>query len=116
MAFIALPADSAGAAGGPPAEGETLGDVRTVTDPDNERAEFAIVVRSDQKGRGLGHALLQKMIRYCRARGTREIVGQVLPDNRPMLELAHSLGFQSRFLPEDGAVEVRLSLQGAPPS
>jgi acetyltransferase len=103
MAFVAL------AAGG---AGETLGDVRTVTDPDNERAEFAIVVRSDQKGRGLGHALLEKMIRYCRARGTREIVGQVLPDNRPMLELAHALGFTSRFLPEDGAVEVRLALQG----
>jgi len=105
MAFIALAADGAGA------EGETLGDVRTVTDPDNERAEFAIVVRSDRKSQGLGHALLEKMIRYCRARGTREIVGQVLPDNRPMLDLAHSLGFQSRFLPEDGAVEVRLALR-----
>jgi len=110
MAFIAVVATDAG---GPPAEGETLGDVRTVTDPDNERAEFAIVVRSDEKGRGLGYALLEKMIRYCRARGTREMVGQVLPDNRPMLELAHSLGFQSRFLPEDGAVEVRLPLQDA---
>jgi acetyltransferase len=111
MAFLALPAEGAGAAGRAPAEGETLGVVRAIADPDNERAEFAIVVRSDQKGRGLGHALLEKMIRYCRARGTREIVGQVLPDNRPMLELALALGFESRFLPEDGAVEVRLALR-----
>ncbi|HSJ97353.1 MAG TPA: GNAT family N-acetyltransferase, partial [Myxococcota bacterium] len=111
MAFLALPAEGAGAAGRAPAEGETLGVVRAIADPDNERAEFAIVVRSDQKGRGLGHALLEKMIRYCRARGTREIVGQVLPDNRPMLELAQALGFESRFLPEDGAVEVRLALR-----
>jgi acetyltransferase len=104
MAFVAL------AEGG-----ETLGVVRGIADPDNERAEFAIIVRSDQKGRGLGYALLEKMVRYCRARGTREIVGQVLPDNRPMLELAQSLGFESRFLPEEGAVEVRLALGDAAP-
>lgn len=99
MAFVALAGDS-----------ETLGVVRAIADPDNERAEFAIVVRSDQKGRGLGYALLEKMVRYCRARGTREIVGQVLPDNRAMLDLAGSLGFASRFLPDDGAVEVKLAL------
>ena len=33
---------------------ETLGVVRAVTDPDNVEAEFAIIVRSDLKGRGLG--------------------------------------------------------------
>lgn len=103
MAFVALPPEqqTLGAAR------ETFGVVRTVTDPDNERAEFAIVVRSDQKGEGLGWALLEKMIRYCRARGTRELIGQVLPDNRAMLDLARRLGFSSRLLGEDGVVEVR---------
>jgi acetyltransferase len=105
MAFVAVPIED-----GTGAARETLGVVRTATDPDNERAEFAIVVRSDQKGQGLGWALLDKMIRYSRARGTRELVGQVLPDNRAMLDLAHQLGFQSRYLPEDGIVEVRLAL------
>ena len=109
MAFIALPADAAA----PGAAEETLGVVRAITDPNNDRAEFAIIVRSDRKGEGLGYALLEKMVRYCRERGTRELVGQVLPDNRPMLELAQSLGFESRFSPEDGAVEVRLALQRA---
>ncbi len=113
MAFVALPpAEPPAAAHGAEADAaETFGVVRAITDPDNERAEFAIVVRSDRKGEGLGYALLDKMIRYCRERGTRELVGQVLPDNRPMLELAHALGFVSRFSPEDGAVEVRLVLQ-----
>ena len=73
-------------------------------------SEFAIVVRSDLKGLGLGHALLEKLVRYCRARGTRELVGQVLPDNRRMLELARTLGFRSRWLREEGVVEVRLAL------
>jgi acetyltransferase len=94
----------------------TLGVVRAVSDPDGTRAEFAIVVRSDLKGLGLGHALLEKLVRYQRARGTRELVGQVLPDNRRMLELARALGFRSRWLREEGVVEVRLALaRGAGP-
>ena len=104
MAFIATQT-------GPDGEPETLGVVRAVSDSDGARAEFAIEVRSDLKGQGLGHALLEKMIRYCRGRGIRELVGQVLPDNRAMLELAQSLGFKSRFSPEDGAVEVRKRLE-----
>jgi acetyltransferase len=107
MAFIATA----------PKEGasrETLGVVRTVTDPNNERAEFAIVVRSDLKGQKLGYKLLDKMINYCRERGTREIVGQVLPDNKRMLDLAHSLGFVGRNLIGENAVEVHLVLQADP--
>jgi acetyltransferase len=87
--------------------------VRTVTDPDNERAEFAIVVRSDLKGQGLGHALLEKMIRYCHSRGTGEVIGEVLPANKAMLSLARSLGFASRVTAEGEAVEVRLKLRDA---
>jgi acetyltransferase len=103
MAFIARPPE-------PAERAETLGVVRAIADPDNTRAEFAIVVRSDLKGRGIGYALLDKMIRYCRSKGTPELVGQVLPDNRPMLSLAGSFGFSSQLLPENGAVELRLKL------
>jgi len=90
--------------------GETLGVVRISTDPDNLRAEFGILVRSDLKGRGLGHALLDKMIRYCRARGTGEIFGDVLRENRRMLELARTLGFAIENGEEPGVVRVRLAL------
>jgi len=90
---------------------ETLGVVRTATDPDNQRAEFAIVVRSDLGGQGLGHRLLEKMIAYCRARGTRTIVGQVMNENAKMRELARNLGFAQRMIPEEGVVEVTLDLQ-----
>jgi acetyltransferase len=103
MAFIATAPD-------PQGQPETLGVVRAAFDPDNTRAEFAIIVRSDLKGQGLGYALLDKMIRYCRSRGVRAVVGQVLPDNRAMLDLAQSLGFESRFLPERGVIEVELRL------
>ena len=104
MAFIASAERNGGGR-------ETLGVVRTATDPDNQRAEFAIVVRSDLGGQGLGHHLLEKMIAYCRARGTRSIVGQVMTENARMRELARNLGFGQRLIPGEGVVEVTLDLQ-----
>jgi acetyltransferase len=104
MAFIAVRpgADSAY---------ETLGVVRAIFDPDNIRAEFAIIVRSDMKGLGLGTALLDKLIRYCRNRGTRELAGEVLAENRPMLDLAAHLGFIREATSDFSVVAVRLPLQ-----
>ena len=104
MAFI-------GTATRPDGKRETLGVVRTATDPDNERAEFAIVVRSDLGAQGLGHRLLEKMIAYCRARGTRRIVGQIMTENTRMRELARNLGFVERLIPREGVVETTLELQ-----
>ena len=98
MAFVAI--DSAN---------ELLGEVRTVTDPDNLSAEFAILVRSEIQGNGLGHALLEKMIRYCRSRGTGTLSGDVLASNSRMLELGRSLQF--RQCGPAAAGIVRISLQ-----
>jgi acetyltransferase len=72
---------------------ETLGVARAATDPDNITAEFAIVVRSDLKGGGLGALLMHKLIAHQRAHGTQRLVGTVLNENRRMLELARELGF-----------------------
>jgi acetyltransferase len=91
--------------------GSILGEVRVVIDPDNDRAEFAILVRSDLKRHGLGYLLMSKIIDYCRAHGTREVYGLVLSANRQMLDLAAHLGFHSRFTAERGVVEVTLALR-----
>jgi len=90
---------------------ETLGVVRVFTDPDNDKAEFSIVVRSDLKGTGLGYELLRKMIDYCRSRGTQTMVGQVLSENRRMLKFVQSLGFKITDHVEANIVEVQLQLQ-----
>ncbi len=92
---------------------ETLGVARAVSDPDNFVAEIAIVVRSDFKGKGLGSVLLNKLIDYCRERGTKQIVGRVLPSNQRMLSLAEKSRFQLTQLPDDEAMEVRLTLHCA---
>jgi acetyltransferase len=85
--------------------------VRAITDPLNSKAEFAIIVHSALKGKGLGQLLLNKIIRYCQSCGTKELIGKVLCDNKRMLALAKNLGFEIQPLPEEGAVEVRLDLQ-----
>jgi acetyltransferase len=89
---------------------ETLGTVRTWTDADNLQCEFAVMVHDKMKGEGLGVALMQKMIDYCRARGTVEMVGNVLPDNRPMLQLAEHLGFEIKLNTEEEVMDLRLVL------
>jgi acetyltransferase len=39
-----------------------------------------------------------------------EMVGNVLPDNRPMLQLAEHLGFEIKFNPEEEVMDLRLPL------
>jgi acetyltransferase len=73
---------------------QTLGVARAVTDPDNVDAEFAVIVRSDLKGRGLGHLLMSTLIAFVRRRGTQRLVGWVLRENLPMRKLALSQGFE----------------------
>ena len=85
MAFIAVDAQQ-----------NTLGVARLVRDPDNVEAEFALMVRSDLKGRGLGRLLMQALLDYAAARGTRRLVGYVLRENQAMLTLLKPLGFELR--------------------
>jgi acetyltransferase len=49
------------------------GIVRLAADPDRERAEHAVLVRSDLKGQGLGTALMHALIEYARARDRRAV-------------------------------------------
>jgi acetyltransferase len=102
MTFIAVARDEHG-------QDQTLGEARAVFDPDNVTAEFAIIVRSDLKERGLGTILLKKVIRYCREHGTQELVGEVLAKNTRMLNLARELGFVVQT-PVDGVARLRLVL------
>lgn len=90
---------------------ELYGSVRIIADSEGERAEYAILVRSDMGGKGLGKMLMQRIIDYARSRGIREISGQVLSDNIPMLRVCERLGFTSRRDRDDpGVVIVTLKL------
>ncbi|GAB3411908.1 bifunctional acetate--CoA ligase family protein/GNAT family N-acetyltransferase [Massilia agilis] len=105
MAFIATRV-------GPDGEPETLGVSRAVADPDNVKAEFAVTIRSDLKGQGLGTLLMQVLVDYCRDKGIRELVGEALAENVAILRLAARLGFHKTQLPGEEIVSMCLNLQG----
>ncbi|AOJ78914.1 GNAT family N-acetyltransferase [Burkholderia ubonensis] len=104
MAFIASVDDGAG-------RSHTLGAVRAVTDPDNETTEFAIGIRPDQKGKGLGRLLMARIIEYARSRGTAWMIGEALRENTAMISLAKSCGFAVSPTEEPGVVGFKMKLQ-----
>lgn len=80
--------------------------------PDRERAEYAILVRSDKQGLGLGYSMMQHLIAYCRARGVGEMYGHVLRENVSMLDMCRELGFVRHGLEgEPTVLEVVLDLR-----
>ncbi|CAK0576778.1 acetyltransferase [Burkholderia pseudomallei] len=85
--------------------------MRAVTDPDNEATEFAIAVRPDQKGKGLGRMLMTRIIDYARSRGTAWMIGEALRENTAMISLAKDSGFAVSSTEEPGVVAFRLKLQ-----
>jgi GNAT superfamily N-acetyltransferase len=89
----------------------SLGEVRAVTDPDNTVADFAIVVRSDIKGKGLGRRLLASIIDYSRSRGTVELRGETMSGNLRMQHLARDLGFELKTGEDLGTIALRLRLR-----
>ncbi|MBI3228808.1 MAG: bifunctional acetate--CoA ligase family protein/GNAT family N-acetyltransferase [Burkholderiales bacterium] len=90
---------------------ETLGVVRAVTDPDNQSAEFGVIIRSDLKGKGLGYVLMNKLIRYYKSRGTQEIIGEALSQNTGVQNLVRNLGFEISNIPDSGTVRLLLNLR-----
>jgi acetyltransferase len=91
MAFVALSKD----------EQELLGVVRLAADPDYRSAEFAIIVRSDLKGQGIGWELMQQLIYYADAEGLADLHGNILAANTRMLQMCRDLGFEINADPED---------------
>ena len=59
-------------------DGTVLGIARFFADPDREKAEYAVAVRTDWKGRGVGYVLMNRLIEIARQWGIGELVGDVL--------------------------------------
>ncbi|SON54514.1 Succinyl-CoA ligase [ADP-forming] subunit alpha [Hartmannibacter diazotrophicus] len=94
MAFIAIEEET----------GNMLGAVRLHGDPDGVTGEYAIAVRSDLKGEGLGWRLMQQIIGFAQKEGYRRIRGEVLRENTTMLGMCRELGFAAK--PEVDAPDI----------
>ncbi|WGI27287.1 bifunctional acetate--CoA ligase family protein/GNAT family N-acetyltransferase [Halomonas alkaliantarctica] len=101
MAFVAMAPDKQ----------EIVGVVRLSADPDKEKAEFAIMVRSDMKGTGLGYRLMQQLLDYARDSGILQLYADILRENHAMRQMADEFGFVTQPVKEDtDTVTVVLNL------
>ncbi len=93
------------------ATNELVGVVRIHSDSIYESGEYAVLLRSDLKGRGLGWALMQLIIEYAKSEGLKRISGQVLQENSAMLSMCRELGFTIKSDPvEYSLCDVTLEL------
>jgi acetyltransferase len=106
LALLALAADAA-------ESGESIvGVARYIVNPDQESAEFAVVVADAWQHRGVARTLMQALIACVRRKGLRRLVGTVLRANLGMLRFAQRLGFEVHDNPEDpDQVSVELPLR-----
>lgn len=96
MAFIAIDETS----------GRMLGVVRLHDDNSGKNGEFAILVRSQLKGHGLGWMLMKHMIAYAKEKGLENVRGQVLAENSTMLTMCAELGFHAADDPDERGVKL----------
>ena len=101
MAFVALEA----------ATGELAGIGRLSSDPDRAVAEYALLVRTDLQGHGLGWTLLRQIVDFARSEGIGRIEGFILGENDRMLAMCREFGFGITFDPDEpGLAVARLEL------
>lgn len=101
MAFVAVDV----------ADGTLLGVSRLAQEGNTDSAEFAVLVRSDRQGRGIGFALMRQLLAYARSRGLARLQGRVLTENACMRAFCRALGFSERRLAEEGdAIMAELDL------
>ena len=100
MAFVAVA----------PGTRKLVGVSRLAADPVGDSAEYAVFVRTDWKGRGLGRALMDRLIDYARGRELDALYSEVLAENDRMLRMCRELGFRIEHAAEAHIRKVVLAL------
>lgn len=99
----------------PEGDQDILGVVRLILTPDKTEGEFAIMVRSDQAGHGLGHCLMAQMLTWARERALTRVRAEIMYENKRMLRLAREFGAVVQPQNQDfRIVQVVIDLTGGP--
>jgi acetyltransferase len=85
---------------------EELAVGRYVANSDGVSCEFALVVSDKWQRLGIGHRLMNLLIKIARDRGLETMEGEVLSGNTKMLGLLKSLDFRVANHPEDVSIQV----------
>lgn len=94
------------------AAGERLLGVARYVMQGTAEADLAIVLADAWQGRGLGRALMERLVATAREHGVRRLSGVTLSTNAAMLSLGRALGFRVTRLPGAIATELSLDLPG----
>jgi acetyltransferase len=97
MALIAVKSGKSGE--------EQIGVARYTTNLDKTSCEFALVVSDQWHGKGIGHHLMRNLMDIARDRDLEKMDGQVLSENKRMLDLMASLNFKIQNDPNDPAIK-----------
>lgn len=93
------------------ADGSVVGSAMVAADDGLERAEVAISIHEDFKGRGIGWTLLDHVAAYAKRRGIGRLQCIESRDNHAAIELEREMGFTARaFEGEPGLVLVEAVL------
>ncbi|SPL98849.1 Protein acetyltransferase [[Actinomadura] parvosata subsp. kistnae] len=78
---------------------------------DDDRADLAILIDDAVHGHGLGTLLLEHVALDAAGHGVRELVAEVLAENRPMIRVLHDLGLPVGQRFEDGTLHVAITAE-----
>ena len=76
-------------------------------------AEVALVVKDGYQNMGVGRELLSYLSHLARKRGLLGFTAEVLIENKPMLDLFESMGFEMEKRRSEGAYEMKLMFREA---
>lgn len=85
-----------------------VGVSRFVSNPDGDSCEFALVVRDDQQGKGLGRILMEQLFDAAREKGLKIMEGEIFANNTNMLRLMDKLGFAVSPHTEDPGLRMAI--------
>ncbi len=77
---------------------------------DDDEAEVAFLVEDAHQGRGIGQLLLEHLAEAARERGYSRFVADVLPDNRPMIQVFREQGYRVAGTVSDGVLRLEFSI------
>lgn len=87
---------------------EILGCAQYVIDDTTHYGDFAIVIRDDCQGKGIGVELLSYLTQIAKRQGLHGFTADVLTDNRPMLGLLKRMNYPMKMQSEMGVYGIRI--------
>lgn len=79
-------------------------------------AEFAIQVRDQYQGTGLGTELLTRLLAIARDEGITRVVAEIMPENTGMRRVCAKLGFSFERIPDSQNLQASIELEPARPA